>query len=449
MGMGARLAIVFAVMAASTALLVGAASYVTTDRQVLSEVDDFLKERADEIGDGRRSQPRDRGDRGSDDNSPVTVDPAPTSPDAEVQILDEDGAVISTSGISLPVDSTDRELADDNGRAVFRTVSIEGVDYRLITDHISGGGAVQVARSLEESRGLVSGLQTRLFVIAGALAAISAGVGWVVAQRTTRPLRALTDAVDEVAETRSFTVPVPTSGNDEVGRLSRGFNRMLGALELSQEQQKRLVQDTAHELRTPLTSITANVEWLMRAPDLDPQTRSDTLGGVRRELSELNDLMAEIIELATEAHEPPPLVRIDLEAVVADAVENFRTRTGRDVQFESTPTAVLGDADSLARAVRNLLSNAHKYSPADAAVAVQVAKGTVLVNDAGAGIPTAERQRVFDRFYRRDSDRSKPGSGLGLSIVASIVEQHDGDVAVGDSPLGGAQVGFRLTEFGS
>lgn len=440
MGLGARLAVVFALMAATTALLVGGATYVTTDLQVLSEVDRFLEERAEEITGGQRSQPRNRRDRNADD--PVDL----TSPDAEVQILDQDGNILTNSGLVLPVDDIDRDLAGDNGtnKAVFRTISIEGVQYRVITDNLSGGGAVQVARSLDESVGLVQGLQTRILVVAGTLAGIAAALGWIVAQRTTRPLRALTEAVDEVAATRNFDVPVPTEGNDEVGRLGRGFNRMLSALEMSQEQQKRLVQDTAHELRTPLTSITANVEWLMRAPDLDASTRSETLGGVRRELGELNDLMAEIIELATDSHEPAPLTEIEMSAVVTEAVEQFRRRTGRTVSLQTTPAMVLGDPDSLARAVTNLLSNAHKYSPSASSIEVLSEAGTVVVNDAGEGIPPEDRDRIFDRFYRRDSDRSKPGSGLGLSIVSGIVELHGGAVFVGSSPLGGAQVGFRL-----
>ncbi len=437
MSLGFRLAIVFAIVTASTAVLVGAASFVTTDRQVVNEVDQFLRERADEIGDGRRSQPRNRRDDRDDAGSA-------TNADAEVQILNDEGDIVSTSGIALPVDDIDRELADDNGRAVLRTIEVGGVDYRLITDHLSGGGAVQVARNLEESKGLVTNVQTRILYIAGLLAALSAVVGWIIAQRTTRPLRLLTDAVDEVAETRNFTVPVPVSGRDEVGRLARGFNRMLTALNQSQEQQKRLVQDAAHELRTPLTSITANVEWMMRAPDLDTPSQQEVLGSVRRELGELNELMSEIIELATESHEPPELVETDLVAVTTASVESFEQRTGRTVQLDWTPCVVLGDAESLSRAIANLLNNAHKYSPVESGIGVRVRHGAVMVDDAGTGIPVADRDRVFDRFFRRDDDRSKPGSGLGLSIVASIVDQHGGQVVVDDSALGGARVGFRL-----
>ena len=444
MGLGARLALVFAGVAAATALLVGVGSYLTTDREVIGNIDNFLEERASELIDGRRDQPRDRRDRDNENQNDAAAIVNAAGRDAEVQVLDRDGEITSNTGLLLPVSSVDIDLADKDDRAVFRTVEIAGANYRMITEHINGGGAVQVARSLDESADLLDALQPNLLLIAGVMAAIAAAVGWIIAQRTTRPLRALTGAVDEVAETRDFSVPVPASGRDEVGRLARGFNRMLAALQTSEEQQRRLVQDAAHELRTPLTSITANVDWLMRAPDLDAEARGETLQSVRRELTELNEVIAEIIELATDSRQAPELESIDLAAVVAGAVEHFEQRSGREVRTTAQPASVMGDSDSLSRAVTNLLSNADKYSPAGAVIEVDVGPGGVYVSDAGPGIPTADRGRVFDRFYRRDEDRSKPGSGLGLSIVAGIVEQHGGEVRVDDASLGGARVGFSI-----
>lgn len=443
MGLGARLATGFAVVGVATALVVGGASYITTGRQVTAEIDQFLEQRADEIADGRRDEPSDRRDRQSDDPVVVSV-----SPDAEVQILDDDGDVVSNTGLLLPVDDTDRDLADQNREAVLRTITINGTDYRMITDHLEGGGAIQVARSLAESESLLDVLRARTLVTAVIVAAVAAGAGWVLAQRTTRPLRVLSDTVDEVAETGDFAVTVPTAGRDEVGRLGDGFNRMLRALQRSQQQQHQLVQDAAHELRTPLTSVTANIDWLMRAPELEPDARHATLAGVRRELAELNNVMAEIIELATDSHQPPATVSVDLAEVVDTAVGRFVHRTGRNVTTTTAPIVVRGDADSLHRAVTNLLNNADKYSPTDSPIAVEAGPGGVFVDDAGPGIPVELRDRVFDRFYRRDEDRPMPGSGLGLSIVAGIVEQHGGEVIVTESSLGGARVGFRLPPAG-
>ena len=143
MGLGARLAAAFAGLALVTTLLVGGASYVTTDRQVVGEVDDFLEDRADELVDGSRQQPRDRRDRGRGDDDPIAVDA-----DAEVQILDEGGAITSNTGLTLPVSTSDVALADKDGSPRLRTETIDGVDHRIITQHVPGGGAVQVARSL-------------------------------------------------------------------------------------------------------------------------------------------------------------------------------------------------------------------------------------------------------------------------------------------------------------
>ncbi|MGI9614811.1 MAG: HAMP domain-containing sensor histidine kinase [Acidimicrobiales bacterium] len=436
MGLGARLALIFAVVAAATAMLVGGASYATTNRQVLAEVDDFLEERADDIAGGGRDQPK-----GPRDERAIA--PA-VGPDAEVQVLDRDGEVVSISGASLPVEAADRELAQQDKRAIYRTVTIDGSNYRMISEHLPGGGVVQVARSLDESASLLGVLQTRLVLVAGALALAAAGAGWVVAQRTTRPLRTLTGAVDEVAATQDFTVPVSTYGSDEVGRLARGFNGMLETLRTSRQQQHQLVEDAAHELRTPLTSVTANVDWLIHASDLDAETRTATLTSVRRELGELNNLMAEIVELATESREPAEMVPTDLAHLVEKLVEQFEQRTGRPVTVDVQPVVVAGDARSLTRAVNNLLTNADKYSPEAQAIAVEVGPDGVFVDDAGPGIPQAEHELIFDRFYRRAEDRSRPGSGLGLAIVAEIVEQHAGTTEVATSPLGGARIGFSL-----
>lgn len=453
MSLGARLAIVFAAVAAATAVLVGGLSYVTTDRQATAEIDDFLRRRAAELTDGLRDQPSDRRDgrngrdgrRGDDDDGNGAIDTIAFSPDAEVQVLDREGAIVANTGLLLPIASVDELLAEQDGTRVLRSVTIDGVEYRMITAHLAGVGAVQVARSLDETRGLLEVLQVRMVVVAGAVALLAAGAGWVVAQRTTRPLRALTAAVDEVAATQEFSVPdLPTSGPDEVGRLARGFDRMLGALAVSRAQQRRLVQDAAHELRTPLTSMMANVDWLMRAPDVAPEARQEALAGVRRELGELNDVINEIVQLATDSHEPPDLVPTDLASVVEDVATRFVRRTGRRLDTSIIAVEVMGDGDALARATTNLLSNADKYSPVGAPIGLEAGPDGVFVDDAGSGIPVDERSAVIDRFYRRDEDRSKPGSGLGLSIVAGIVDQHGGRLIIGDSPLGGARVGFVL-----
>ncbi|MCP5027405.1 MAG: HAMP domain-containing histidine kinase [Actinomycetia bacterium] len=409
------------------------------------EVDQFLHDRAQEILSGERNGPRDRNDDRANGSSNRTGIVLAVEPDAEVQLLSDDGNVVANTNLVLPVDSRDVEVAKRRNPDYVRTTVIDGTDHRMITVHIEGGGAIQVARSLAEANSLLGVLRTRLLLIAGTMAALGAGVGWILARRTTGPLRSLSAAIEEVAETRDFTVPVEAGGSDEVGRLAEGFNRMLSALEMSREQQNRLVQDAAHELRTPLTSIKANVDWLSRIDGLTAEDRKAGMASVGRELGELNDLFNEIIELATDRHELPPFQMVDLAVVATTAVERARSRVDRPIELHAESTIVAGDADALRRAISNLLSNADKYSPPEAPILVHVGNGAVWVHDRGAGIPPDERAKVFDRFYRRQYDRSQPGSGLGLAIVASIVEAHRGRVGVGDSPGGGAKVGFELT----
>jgi two-component system sensor histidine kinase MprB len=450
MGLGGRLAVTFAALVAGTAIVIGGISYVSAGRQVTGEIDGFLRQRSAEIAEGQRPPPRDgsnrRGDgRRQDSPAEDTGFVLSFDADSDVQLLAEDGAIEATTGLVIPVEARDERIADQQSSAWIRTVDVDGTDYRVITRHIQGGGAVQVARTLDEANSLLESVRSQLVLIALAMALVAAIVGWIVARRTTRPLRSLTNAVDAVAETQSFSVPVDVGGSDEVGRLAAGFDRMLRALDLSREQQHRLVQDAAHELRTPLTSIQANIDWLARAPDLDVETREQTLGAVRRELDELNGVINEIIELATDQHGLPELRPIDLSDTAAAAVEQFSGRSDRPVDVTTRPSPVAGDDDALQRAIGNLLTNADKYSPSDLPISIDVADGIVTVSDRGAGIAPADRSLVFDRFYRSDDARSTAGSGLGLAIVRGIVEAHDGTVFVGDAPGGGAAVGFALS----
>jgi two-component system sensor histidine kinase MprB len=271
---------------------------------------------------------------------------------------------------------------------------------------------------------------------------VAAAAGWLVARRTTEPLRKLAVTAGQVAETGDLTTRVATDQRDEVGQLSRSFDTMLGALATSREQQHRLVQDAGHELRTPLTALRTDIDLLRRAP-VDAAERAEVLANLEAETAELSDLVGELIALATDSYDDEPMVEVDLADVVADAVERFRRRTGRNVTVEATPSPVLGRPARLDRAVTNLLGNAHKFSPPAAPIEVRTANGSVSVRDHGPGIAPADRDRVFDRFYRGETARTAPGSGLGLAIVEQVVRRHGGTVAVGDTD-GGALVSFTL-----
>lgn len=439
MSLRARLAMIFAIVAVAGVAVASVLSYVSTRNELDSEVDRFVQRRADEIVQGTRIAPRAGG--------PVNGPPIAVEADAIVQIVDQRGSPSSSTGSRLPVSSEEMKVAVSGGQPIDREVAIDGVPFRMRTVALrrEGQGAVQVARSLAENDDVLVGLRTRLSLVALLVGFAAAGAGWLIATRTTRPLRHLASTAAHVAETGDLGTRVATEQHDEVGQLSRSFDAMLGALATSREQQHRLVQDAGHELRTPLTALRTDVDLLRRAADMDDAQRVAIVANIEDEVVELSDLVGELIALATDSYDDEPLDDLDLAELVIDAVGRFRRRTGRDVSVEATSCIVSGRRTQLDRAVTNLLGNAHKFSPPGTAIdVVVVGDGTVRVRDAGPGIAPEDRERVFDRFYRGAAARTAPGSGLGLAIVEQVVVRHGGSVFVEDAPSGGADVGFRL-----
>ncbi len=424
--------------------LASIAAYRVTQRELVSETDRFLTTRADELVDGQRQpppNPRDSNDRGdrdtTDDDRRLASDP-----DALSQTLDRSGSITATSDRDLPVDDTDLAVAA-GASAIIREITLDDLPYRMITAPDEPDGAVQVARDVSATVDVLDGLRVRLALIAIVVAVAAALLGWLLMRRTTRPLEDLTAATERVARTRDLT-PLDLDRSDEVGRLADSFDRMLGALALSRDQQQRLVQDAAHELRTPLTSLRANIEFLDRARNLPDDELDSVLGGLNEELVELSALFDELIQLASETDDTSTARDVDLAEVVEEAVDRFRRRTGREVTLSTESTPVHGESSQLDRAVTNLLANADKFSPPEAPIDVVLAERTVVVSDHGPGIADVDRPFVFDRFFRSSSARSQPGSGLGLAIVRQIAERHGGSVTVGSSVDGGAAVGFSV-----
>jgi len=436
LGLGARLALAFAALAALTALVTAGVSAYSTSRQVNDDVDRFLESRSNEIADGRRGPGR--------NSNTIREIRSVVDSDAEVQIVNDRGEITFTSNLVLPFEAIDKELVDRRSQPILRTVSIEGESYRMITRHRDGGGVAQVARSLSTTDALLSNLRSELLLVGLAMSTIAGLVGWQIAQRTTKPLRTLTSSVEHVAQTQDLSAPVALDRDDEIGRLSDEFESLLATLAHSREQQQQLVQDAAHELRTPLTSVRANVDFLTHAPDLEPDERKAALASIKAELAELSGVLAEVVELATEAPAQAGFEQVDLATVAEAAIAQFELRSNRPVVRRLNSSMVQGNQAALLRAAQNLIANADKYSPADTPIRIGVADGALWVSDAGPGIPVEDRPRIFDRFYRVDRDRSAPGSGLGLAIVAKAAAEHGGSVWVGDAAAGGAKVGFTL-----
>ena len=222
---------------------------------------------------------------------------------------------------------------------------------------------------------------------------------------------------------------------------------MVDTLGTSRAQQQRLITDASHEMRTTLTSLRTNIELLGRANGLPDAQRTEVMDALQLEVGELSDLVAELVELATDSSRTEPTEPV----VLADIAGNATTRAIRRYGREVTVVAVTdlqpidGQPAQLERAIWSLVNNAIKYSPAGSSVEFAVTSTDVVVRDSGPGIATEDQPHVFDRFYRSTLARAEPGSGLGLAIVQRIVQRHRGRGAATNRPSGGAEVGFSLS----
>lgn len=332
-------------------------------------------------------------------------------------------------------------------------MDVGGDLYRVATVALGGGrGAVQVAQQFSDTEDLLRELQQRTVLLVGAVVIAAGLFGWWLARRITRRLVRLAGAAEDVARTGRLGIQVPVAGYDEVARLGRSFDRMLGRLARSEEDQRRLVQDAGHELRTPLTSLRTNISMLRRIDELPPDAREELVADLAQESRELTDLVNELVALAAGQSDTEPVQRIDLADLAEDVAIVARRRSGRDVVVRvSGDTAVDGRPTALQRAVSNLVENAVKFDrdgkvPIEIAVAGPVRVGTgagssgagvgagavrpgnvrLEVLDRGPGLAEGDLVRVFDRFYRAADARSLPGSGLGLSIVREVAMGHGG-----------------------
>ncbi|WP_275558440.1 HAMP domain-containing sensor histidine kinase [Streptomyces sp. 5-6(2022)] len=369
----------------------------------------------------------------------------------DVQVINGRGTVYDAGKPPLPVADGDRTTAASRtpGTVVRREIDIGGEQYRMATVAVGDGtGAVQVAQQISDTEDLLQELQKRtaLFVIAVIMAAGLAG--WWLAGRITRRLVRLTRVAESVAATGRMVVAVPVAGDDEVGRLGRAFDGMLGQLARSKDDQRRLVQDAGHELRTPLTSLRTNISLLRRFEELPGPAREDLLADLAGETRELTDLVNELVDLAAGQRDDEPRTEVSLEEVATTAVTLARRRTGREITVRAEgDTRLTGHPATLQRAVSNLVENAAKFDRSGTEpVEVVISGRRVEVLDRGPGIAEEDRERVFDRFYRAPGARSLPGSGLGLAIVREVALAHGGTVFARPRPGGGAILGFTVAD---
>ena len=368
--------------------------------------------------------------------------------DIRIIYINTDGRALSVDhGPDLDLGYPEREVLLRNADHAIRTIDAGSIRYRVVTVPTRDGGALVLAQSLGPQDRVLErlGLVMLLFGLAGVIAAGLAG--WAVARNGLRPVRRLTESVEEIARTERL-IPLPVEGDDEVARLAGAFNSLVSSVDGSRVRQRQLVADAGHELRTPLTSLRTNLDLLSQADNtggLPAKARAELLSDVRAQIEELTTLIGDLIELAREEPAAPVVEAVDLADVVERAIARVRLRAP-GIAFESRlhRWLVEGESSALERAVTNLLDNAAKWSPPDGRVTVRLRDGLLSVADEGPGITDHDLPHVFDRFYRSTESRAMPGSGLGLSIVRQVAERHGGTTKAASGPEGGALFTFRI-----
>ncbi|MBI1914445.1 MAG: HAMP domain-containing protein [Planctomycetes bacterium] len=259
------------------------------------------------------------------------------------------------------------------------------------------------------------------------------------------PMEQLRRATEEVTADRlDRRLPVANPG-DELGRMARTINEMIGRLEKSFAEVRRFTADASHELRTPLTAIRTEAEVALGRPSLPPE-QQHLLGSILEECERLTRLTDQLLALSREDAGVVPVSReeLDLASLVEGVVETMRPLA--EAKGLRLRTAVSGgvrvraDGARLRQVFYNLLDNAIKYTPEGGDIEARVegreGEAVATIRDTGVGIPAEHLPRVFDRFYRVDRARSREqgGTGLGLSITRSIVHAHGGRVELDSAP---------------
>ncbi|MFF8424182.1 sensor histidine kinase [Streptomyces sp. NPDC016566] len=445
--LGTVFALSFACVTAATTLLGGFVSYSVAARMVRVDQDDVFRGVVGDLHQQVVQQPLSPPDY-------FSVSPDRDSPRddlsrrirTDVQVLGAAGRVEERGYPALKVRAADRAAASHSraGHTVYYRTEIEGDRYRVATVALGGGrGAVQVAQQYSDTEDLLRELKERTVELSAVVIVVAGLAGWWLARRIAGRLVRLTRVAEDVARTGRLDTEVPVAGQDEVGRLGRAFDGMLGRLAASEEIQRRLVQDAGHELRTPLTSLQANAALLDRIDRLPPQAKADLIADMKSETRELVNLVNELVELAAGDRDAEQLTEVTLGAVAEDAAALARRRTGREIVVDADDTVVRVRPSAVQRALSNLLENAAKFDRDGSEPIEVVITGTrVEVRDRGPGLADADLPRVFDRFYRADSARSLPGSGLGLAIVHAVALTHGGTAFARNRPGGGAVIGF-------
>ncbi len=424
-----RLLIALIILVAFASLLTAGATY----RRVLSETSTLFDYQLRQMALSLRSQvslaPR------------IEVPPEQGDSDFVIQIWDLFGARTYLSRPGLPlINQTVLGYAN---------LTLQGEKWRAYGLQ-TADGVIQIAQPLRVREALARAAAERVVIpLVLLLPIMVVAVAWIV-RRGLSPLQYVTAEVQR-RELRSLRPLGEIDLPREIAPLVKELNRLLSRLQDAFAAQRAFISDAAHELRSPLTALRLQLQLIDRAPD--EAARLEARGRLGAAVERAIHLVEQLLTLARS--DPEDAVShfdtVDLAAAAADGITDtheLALARQTDMSLDAAPNVIVrGDRDAIRTLVRNLVDNAVRYTPVHGSVRVRcwmTPEGALLeVTDTGPGIAPGDRQRVFDRFYRR-APGQESGTGLGLAIVKAIAERHGARVALEEAPAGGLRATVRF-----
>jgi two-component system OmpR family sensor kinase len=451
----ARLMVAVVAIAAVGLLLVGAITYIEQRSFLYDRVDQQLQAAIDPIAHGPQGD-------ADHDRGPGYHKPPPGGfglpPGSYVQKRFPNGTVTGNPVQTLNQTVTARPALPTD-MPVGRIITVDGQNgadtrYRALAATEADGTLTIAAIPLRATDdNLERLLVVEALVIAGVLVLLAV-VSWVVVRVGLLPLDRMGHTAGAIAAGDLSHRVESTDPRTEVGRLGIALNAMLdrlerafGEREASEDRLRRFIADASHELRTPLASIRGYAELFRMGAAREPAELDNAMRRIEDEAARMGVLVDDLLTLARlDEVADAPHVEVDLAAIVRDAVDDGRAAApAREIRARlDEPALVIGDRDQLRQVLGNLLRNAFVHTPEGTPVEVAVARADgevrLEVRDHGPGLPTSDGDALFERFWRSEGgrERGKGGAGLGLAIVAAIVDAHRGRVRAANAPGGGA-----------
>jgi two-component system, OmpR family, sensor kinase len=405
-----------------------------------------------------------KSEKRSDEDSPASEEPnsplqrIPTT--TSLTVLDADGNVVGGLGGDLNKASISdyvrgllpSEVAE-HGDEPF-TIEAPGADFRAVARSLpNNAGTVVAAQSLEELDNTITRLGFLFFFISLVLLLLMAVAARTVVAVGLRPLKTAEETAEEIASGNLSARMPEASPNTEVGRLVSTFNKMLSRIEesfaartKSEDKLRRFVADASHELRTPLTAIRGFSELYRQGAVKGEDDTKQLISRIEGESKRMSSLVEDLLLLArVDQFREMKSEAVDIVKLVADATASAQVSGPNHPITLIAPNSevfMLGEEVRIHQVLANLLANARAHTPDGTPIAVMITSNddevSISVADKGPGISEVDQKRIFERFYRADSSRSRTGedgTGLGLSIVEAVMQAHGGTVSV-ESELG-------------